>query len=225
MFDIRFVTKTREPFYQIALDVITPNSVVLDIGSGNGSFSDFCKRKDFYLMDANHKTVETLKLTYPNTVHGALPLLPFPSAFFDVIHCSHVIEHLQSEDLYNSLIEMDRCLNNSGYLVISTPLLSPTFYNDLSHVRPYPPAVLMKYMCNSQEPYPNLTRQLISQAYTTIHLQYRYREIFPSNTLYNSRHNFVVWFYRKLLGLLYRFGARHYETNGYTIVMQKQASQ
>ena len=58
---------------------------------------------------------------------------------------------------------MDRCLKNNGYIIISTPLLWYGFYDDLSHVKPYNPEVLLKYFCYFPDTI--LTREHISKNY------------------------------------------------------------
>src|SRR5690606_15521311 len=115
---------------------------VLDIGAGSGLFSKYFKRNDFYLFDGNDITINELKRENKNVFQGELPIIPFQNNFFDLIHCSHVIEHLNPDVFYETLKEMDRCLKLGGHLIISAPLIWSGFYNDLSHVRPYNPKVI-----------------------------------------------------------------------------------
>ena len=138
----KYITHSRIPFFQIALDFIKENNRVLDIGPGSGEFSKFCDRDDFYLLEGNSETVELLKNKYKNVYKCFLPVIPFENAFFDVIHCSHVIEHLQAQDLYDTLVNIDKALKIGGYLIIYTPLDWPGFYDDLSPVRPSSPLVI-----------------------------------------------------------------------------------
>lgn len=207
-----FVTQSRIPFYKIVESYIKPNSKVLDIGAGSCSFSEHFKRKDFYQLDSNPKTLEKLKGIYPNYYLSKLPNIPFESNSFDLIHCSHVLEHLEPEDFYQTLIEIDRCLKSNGYLVVSLPLLSDFFYDDLSHVKPYNPAIFIKYL----SPYKNnnLTREKISSQYDVKKLTYRYKayKIFSENLF--SPINWVA------TGL-FKLGVRNYKKTGFTLILQK----
>lgn len=222
--NLKYVTHSREPFFEIAKELIKPDSTVLDIGAGNGYFSEYCNRTDFFLLDGNKDNVDYLLNKYPHSHYGKLPNLPFKNLFFDVIHCSHVIEHLEPQELYITLKEMDRCLNDGGYIIISTPLLWENFYADLSHLKPYNPWLFYKYLTpvNGQI----LTRERISQHYKVKELQYRFREIPIMESFYNSRNNMLIKCVIFLIKMLHRLGLRRYEKTGYTIVLQKlQSSQ
>jgi SAM-dependent methyltransferase len=146
-----FITYKREPFFQMAKDHIKPESVILDIGSGEGDFAKYLGRKDVYMLDGNMTTIELLKKDFENIYYGKLPKLPFENSKFDIIHTSHLVEHLAPQELYDLLKEIDRCLKNCGILVISTPLLWNGFYADMSHLKPYYPSVFTNYLCSGGE--------------------------------------------------------------------------
>jgi len=132
----KFVTHRREPFFEIAKELISSNSTVLDVGSGNGSFANFCGHSNIYMYESNPKSVKFLKGKFPNVFQGSLPKLPFSDNSFDLIHMSHVIEHLQPNEVYETLKEFDRCCKAGGAIVISAPLMWEGFYDDLSHITP-----------------------------------------------------------------------------------------
>lgn len=214
-----YITHNREPFFQIALDYIKQESKVLDIGPGNGSFPQFCNREDFYLLEGNKETVELLKKSYSNVVEGVLPDMPFENDFFDVIHCSHVIEHLQPQELYDTLVNIDRVLKIGGYLIISAPLLWSGFYNDLSHVKPYYPFVFEKYLTGN---YPNsLTRKLISSAFVVEKLEYRYLYNKESIKFYNRTNSIIGRIFQSVCFRVRKRGLEVVEKTGYTIVLRK----
>jgi len=220
MIDNTFVTFKREPFFEIVRPYLAPDSKVLDIGPGTGNFPDHFGRNDFYLLEGNEETTDKLKKRFPNTVFGRLPHLPFPDATFDVIHCSHVVEHLQQQEFYDTLKEMDRCLGNGGVLVISAPLLWEGFYNDLSHVRPYNPRVYERYLCHADDGAP--TRSKISSAYSIERIQYRYREVSPMAKLTAAaKRPFLLKLFFYTATKLRKFGLKQYETTGYTIILKK----
>ena len=222
MIDKKYITFNREPFFELARPFIKENSLVLDVGSGSeASFSKYFKRKDFYLFDGNKDTVFKLKQNFRNVTQGSLPNLPYEDLKFNVIHCSHVVEHLSPEVFYKTLQEMDRCLNINGYLIISAPLLWEGFYNDLSHIKPYPPAIFKNYLCSKTNN--SRTRALISNDYIFINEVYRYPEVgHPLRNAINTNGNLLVKLWFKFHGLLHKLGLRHYAKTGYTIVLKKQ---
>jgi len=221
MIDLKYVTTKREPFFDLAKEFIRPDSKVLDIGAGNGYFAEYCNRSDFYLFDGNKINVLELQKKFPNSFYGRLPKLPFEKRFFDLIHCSHVIEHLNSLEVFNTLKEIDRCLKISGYVVISTPILWENFYNDLSHVRPYNPRLFLKYLCAHASKETILSNDVISNQFKLIKLQYRYREIPLMESYYNIKNNFFIKLLFKFTTILYSLGLRRYEKTGYTIILKK----
>lgn len=215
----KYYTHQREPFFEIANDFISKDSRVLDIGAGAGTFSAYCERDDFYLLDGNQQTVDILKKKHSYAIFGLLPELPFESDFFDVIHCSHVVEHLEPQVFYETLKEMNRCLKVGGYLVVSAPLMWSGFYNDLSHVRPYNPKVYRNYLCGEQRN--SRTRNLISTSYKQEKLVYRYIASDNVFNYYNAKASKLVTYFIKVLNQLKNKGFSFLEKTGYTIVLKK----
>lgn len=219
MINKKHITFKKEPFFDFAKELIKPESIVLDIGTGNANFADYCKRSDFYLYDGNKKTVNMLKKRYKNITYGLLPNLPFENNFFDIIHCSHVIEHLIPQVFYDSLVEIDRCLKVGGFVVISAPLMWEGFYNDLSHIKPYNPKVLNNYLCLNNST--SRTRKKISESYVQEKLVYRYREIDLLHGYIFPKKSLLSGLVLKLVQKLKRTGVNHLERTGYTIVLRK----
>ncbi|MDT0650823.1 class I SAM-dependent methyltransferase [Autumnicola edwardsiae] len=215
----KFVTHNREPFFEIAKNLINSGDNVLDIGAGNGSFADFCKHEDVYLFEGNMISVKYLNTKYKNVFLGQLPELPFKDSFFDVIHMSHVIEHLEPQEVYDTLKEFDRCCKPGGVIVISAPLMWEGFYDDLSHVKPYNPYIFMKYMCSGNKN--NYTREAITDKYSVENLQYRFQE---SRMFYGLKESKRL--VAKLIFKIYEFlrvrGFKQYRKTGYTIVLRKE---
>ncbi|MDT0642852.1 class I SAM-dependent methyltransferase [Zunongwangia sp. F363] len=217
MIELKFKTFKRAPFFEIAKQLIKGRDKILDIGAGEGSFADYLQKLDIYLLEGNPASVAKLKKRYKNVFQGKLPDLPYENSFFDLIHISHVIEHLHPDDMYKTLKEMDRCCKPGGAIVVSTPLFWSGFYNDLSHIKPYDPLVLEKYFGALQKP--NSTREVISKSYTVERLEYRYMEEIPDWNLY--RCNGLVLFLLKVLTFLRRSIYKKYIRTGYTIVLRK----
>lgn len=221
MIDKKYITYKREPFFELVRPFLRDDSFVLDIGSGSeANFSKYFKRKDFFLFDGNEETVQKLNQNFENVQQGSLPNLPYRDSQFDIIHCSHVVEHLTPEILYATLKEMDRCLNDKGYLIISAPLLWDGFYDDLSHIKPYPPTVFKNYLCSNLSN--SRSRKLISTSYAVQNEVYRYFEVEPPlRKAINTKGNLFVTLWFKFNGLLHKWGLRYYAKTGYTIVLKK----
>ena len=60
---------------------------------------------------------------------------------------SHVIEHFAPEPLLAFMNAYLEKLATGGWVVIATPLMSKTFFDDFDHVRPYPPESLELVFC------------------------------------------------------------------------------
>ena len=54
---LKYSSQKRDPFYEIAKKYIKPDSIILDIGAGNGSFAKFISRNDVFMIDGNPETV------------------------------------------------------------------------------------------------------------------------------------------------------------------------
>ena len=221
-----FITRAREPFFQMAKDYVEPGSVILDIGSGEGGFAKYLERDDVYMIDGNQATVELLKkslktFSFENIQYGKLPELPFEGNKFDIIHTSHLVEHLAPHELYDLLKEIDRCLKPSGVLIVSAPLLWTGFYDDMSHLKPYYPSVFTNYLCSSGR---NRTRMAISSSYKVLKTQYRYwyaHSHLKSHVFIRNKFlNMLCYIIR--LGV-YLIGFRKLEVTGYTTVLRKEA--
>lgn len=70
---------------------------------------------------------------------------------YDIVHCSHVIEHFSYPKIRVFLDELLRITKIDGYLIIRSPLMWEHFYDDLDHVRPYPPQSILNYLYNPQQ--------------------------------------------------------------------------
>ncbi len=65
---------------------------------------------------------------------------------FDIILMSHIIEHFHPSDLKDFMDAYLDKLKLGGYLIIATPLLTKSFYDDFDHIKPYSPlAIIMVF--------------------------------------------------------------------------------
>lgn len=161
-------------------------------------------------MDNNDATLHKIKNVNAIKYHAPSAI---PIHQVDLIHCGHLIEHLQPQDLYDFLKEIDRVLKPGGTFVISTPMLWNSFYSYLSHVKPYNPSVFKKYLCYDPE---CLTRDSISSDYSEEKLIFRYTD--QDETVLGSE-IFLVDFIIKLLTKMFKM--KRYRKNGYTLILKK----
>jgi ubiquinone/menaquinone biosynthesis C-methylase UbiE len=75
----------------------------------------------------------------------------FPDNLFDIVHCSHVIEHIAYPKIMTFLDELIRITKPGGHIIIRSPLMSPGFLLNIDHIRPYPPKAILDYYSNPQQ--------------------------------------------------------------------------
>ena len=73
------------------------------------------------------------------------------SGSFDIVHCSHMIEHFGYPEIHIVLDELLRITKTGGFLILRSPLMWDHFYDDLDHIRPYPPESILNYLNNPQQ--------------------------------------------------------------------------
>ena len=126
---IRFVT---------SLD-ISPDQIILDVGCGYGRNLNLLQSKGLKVIGVDINSVILEANLQANLPCMTVEHFNQTDEEYDVILMSHVIEHLQPNDLLKFMdTYLDR-LKLGGYLIIVTPLHSPYFYDDFDHVKPYHP--------------------------------------------------------------------------------------
>jgi SAM-dependent methyltransferase len=112
---------------------------VLDVGCGYGRYLRWLGERGFEAVgvDANAEVVQA------NRAAGLTCRTPEELAaaggIFDVVLMCHVIEHFRPDELISFMDQYLDRLRPGGHLVVATPLLSSSFYDDFDHVRPYQP--------------------------------------------------------------------------------------
>ena len=102
---------------------------------------------------------------------------------YDIVHCSHVIEHFSYPDITKVLDFLVSTVNNDGRLILRSPLMWEHFYDDIDHIRPYPIASVIHYFnYNQQQKQGNADLELEKIWYRTSPKQFDYASY--SNFIY-----------------------------------------
>lgn len=123
-----------------AVEKIKDAEALLDIGCGDGRVTELFRDKfnHLYGIDISDKFINEAKKKgiVAQVADINVKPLPYPDAFFDVVLCSEVIEHIFDTDFL--LQECNRVLRNGGYLVLSTPNLA-SWYNRIIFLAGFQP--------------------------------------------------------------------------------------
>ena len=74
-----------------------------------------------------------------------------PKKLFDIVNCSHVIEHFPYPQVTQLLDYLVASTRENGHFIIRAPLLHKGFYTDIDHIRPYPPESILNYFNLKQQ--------------------------------------------------------------------------
>jgi ubiquinone/menaquinone biosynthesis C-methylase UbiE len=117
---------------------IKEKTIFLDVGCGAGYYLDKAEKElncEVYGIDprpGEHGVGRYIELKSNNKIiQGFAENLPFESNKFDVILCSHVLEHVSDEN--KSLQEIMRVLKEDGVLIIGMPTASMGIIALISH--------------------------------------------------------------------------------------------
>ncbi len=220
----RYSTLDRKPFFVLAIKYLPRDDVEIgiDIGSGEGLFAEYARRKRGYrnliLLEANESSVAKLRTRFKQVLRYRAPeRLPFDDGAVSYVHCSHLVEHLESTTLYKLLGEIDRVLKPHGFFVLSAPLLWSEFYSDLSHVRPYNPHMFLSYLSRS---YGSRTAAVISDRYSLVEIVYRYAIVDPEEG-WGAASGLLDLLLFLIKRFVYWMGLRKYTKNGFTMILRK----
>ena len=126
-------------------------SSVLDIGCGRGEFLEAMAERGIegIGIDPDQKCIDScLQKGLQGVRTDALTHLSEHPGAYDGIMCSHVIEHLQADDVQELFSRCFGALKQDGLLVIVTPnsrslnVVADMFWRDPTHVRLYPLSLL-----------------------------------------------------------------------------------
>lgn len=199
--------------------IIKNNSpLIMDVGSGLCDAAEFFR--EFYpigvitCVDINDDLVNLASEKGFVASKANITKIPYPNDTFDIVHCSHVLEHLGYPDVILALDELFRVTRKNGVVIIRTPLLiNHRFYNDIDHVRPYPPNAVLNYFCyQKQQKISNYDVIEIYRWYTRIYCEidyYKYPGLFFKYLNYVFKMAWII------------FGFPSAKPNNYGIVLRK----
>ncbi len=153
---------------------------ILDAGCGRGMFLKMLEKRGVGI-DGSRDNVAYCRSIGLDVHEVLLPgILPFGDNEFDGIYCSHLIEHFAPNDAIDILTGLDRVLRPGGVLLIRSPLYSPSFFDDPTHVRPYHLHCILNLLGGWKE---DGNRQMIvGNTHPSYTLKYYYEEIIPFYT-------------------------------------------
>lgn len=109
--------------FKFLFEDIPAGAKVLDLGCGNGRFSEFLKKADYIGVDKSEELIKKAKRKYPETnfeVADGLNL-PFKDNEFDFVISVAVIHHMPSKETrLKFLKEIKRVLKKNGRVRITT---------------------------------------------------------------------------------------------------------
>ena len=132
----------------------------LEVGSGLGRFPLLLQKQFPALrltcLEINKnlrapKTWRRAKSAGIPTIVGDIIQTDLGEEKYDIVHCSHVIEHFGYPDVTKVLDALLNTVKTGGYLIIRTPLDWSGFYKEIDHIRPYPPESIYNYLNNPQQ--------------------------------------------------------------------------
>jgi len=99
---------------------------VLNIGVGNGQFELLLANGgiDIHSLDPNEKSIENIRSKlnlFEKAQVGYSQKIPFKDDYFDVVVMTEVLEHLSSDVLTASILDVKRVLKNNGQFLITVP--------------------------------------------------------------------------------------------------------
>ena len=195
------------------------NPRLLDVGSGLCNFLEYARENFSNLqiksVDINKNLVDFANSKGFECIEANILQLPFDDDEFDIVHCSHVIEHLKYPDVITAIDELFRVTKKDGFIILRSPLvINHRFYLDIDHIRPYPPDAIINYFKNIQQQKvgnPDVTE--VTRWYTKIAFEINY---------YRYTGNWVkpLNYLLKILWILVKFPKAR--PNNYGLVLQKR---
>ena len=200
---------------------------ILDLGCGNGYFISL-DTKRICGLEANPLLVKNLHKRGFKVIEGDIRTLPFEADSFDGAYCSHIIEHFTYKDVIRIFSEVYRILKPKGIFVIKTPFPSLRFWNDITHIRPYPPGALTMLVRSQEEGYQTVIKGMTSFQFIIIRIYLeRHNPIIPTPKIpveINRKINYWRLSQRILSAGCEKLHLYLPRPTSYTLVLQKEES-
>lgn len=204
----------------------------IEIGSGLCRFPIKIKRlfQNFEITcyEINSESAKIAQSNGFNAIIGNILDNNLLDESFDIVHCSHIIEHFHYPDVIRFIDEMFRITKKNGYLIIRTPLMWEHFYDDIDHIRPYPPESIINYLYNPQQQVVGKNKISVESIwYRTSPKQYSYKDnnsFFASNKLFKEIYNRWIHFINnRMLHMWNKYRWPATKPNGYVMILQKRS--
>lgn len=194
------------------------NLEYLEAASGLGRFPLLLKKAmpklHITCIDINKDLTHATVADGIPTIVGNILELDLGAKKYDIIHCSHIIEHFGYPDITRLLDTILRSTKKGGYIIIRTPLLYPGFYKEIDHIRPYPPESIFNYYNGPQQ------QKIGTYSIKEVSRWYR-SSAFQLKAFEQYKIMFYINLLLKLLWVYIKFPL--VRRTGYIIILQKEA--
>lgn len=135
--DTRFSNKRKTDLSNKCIDYIfktfeSKNQTLLDVGCGNGYFLELASKKGFETTGCD--IIPNKKFAHSKYAVGSTESLPFEDDTFDIVTCSHTLEHVVHFD--KAVEELKRVTKK--FLCVTVPCQRPYYYTLDEHIRFFP---------------------------------------------------------------------------------------
>jgi SAM-dependent methyltransferase len=224
---INLLVDYRKDEYNFIKKYIFNKYNILDAGCGTGTFIKFIKEKfpacKIDGIDQNIDNVLVAKKLKANIKVMSITDLNIKNKF-DLVLCSHVIQCMQTTEVFVALKKFHKSLKKNGLLIISTLNNYKSFYEHPENVRPYPLAVFYRFFKKIK-----INRSYISSsaspsfsnmpAFEIIDVKFRYEPLI----LFSFDQHKYLFYFSSFLNMLQSFLQikKFWKYTSYTIVLKK----
>jgi ubiquinone/menaquinone biosynthesis C-methylase UbiE len=134
----RYQKEIRDVEWESFKHYIPKNSILLDVGCGAGYNITRAKNELNCIVTGidpspgDHGVGRFNEyLVHTNIIKGKAEIIPFEDSSFEIVFCSHVLEHVT--DQKKSLAEINRVLTDDGLIIIGMPTATMAIIALISH--------------------------------------------------------------------------------------------